>query len=299
MSSNRTPTSVEGVLAGHHTDAANHTGVTVLLFPNGAVGAVWVPGSATGSRELGVLGAGQLAPHIHGLCLAGGSAFGLAAADGVVQVLAERGIGFPTPHGPVPIVPAAILYDLHTATVRPNAAMGEAAARAASTAPLPQGRLGAGAGAQVASISGSPAPGGVGCGAEQVGGDRVAAVAAVNALGAIRDPETGAWIAGGPPGAQAGQANLRGQTTLVAVVVDAPLSRDGATVVAKMATAGLARTVFPAFSPFDGDIVFVASTNLDQPAVDAPALLGLGAAAARCVARAVVAAVRGSADPSG
>lgn len=285
---NRSPTAVAGVAAAHHTSEA-HTGVTALVFEAGARAAAWVPGSATGTRELGVLMPGHLAGSIHGICLSGGSAFGLAAADGVVAVLETRGIGFPIGGGRVPIVPAAILYDLHTATARPDAQMGAEAARAALDTPgvpLSEGRVGAGAGAMVGAASGAPAPGGLGCWSEGVGEHTIAATVAVNALGSVRDPDTGRWIAGGAPIAGiVGQ--WRGQTTLAAVVTDAPLDQAAALVVAKMASAGLARTLFPAFTPFDGDVVFVASTGAGAP-VPPEVLLALGDAAARCAATAIL-----------
>ncbi len=295
---NRTPTAVSGVLAGHHTDEDHRTGVTVLLFPSGARAGVHVPGSATGTRELGVFSTGSLAGAVHALVLSGGSAFGLASADGVMGVLAEKGIGFDTPFGKVPIVPAAILYDLHTASARPDAAMGRAAALAASHDPLAEGAVGAGTGAQVAGITGTPRPGGVGCWAEEGAPGLVAAVVAVNALGAVRDPDTGGWIVGGPIEGAPSPGLARGQTTLAAVVVEAPLDRDGCTVVAKMAAAGLARTLYPAFSPFDGDVVFVASTGQGPP-VGAAEQLQLGDRAATCVAQSVVRGVRGPAARGG
>jgi L-aminopeptidase/D-esterase-like protein len=124
-----TITAVRGVSAGHWTDDAHHTGVTAVLTVDGARGAVFVPGGAPGSRELATLEPWHLVDRIHGVCLAGGSAFGLAAADGVVAELAERGVGFRTPHGVVPIVPAAIIYDLHSATRRPDAWSGLPRAR--------------------------------------------------------------------------------------------------------------------------------------------------------------------------
>lgn len=281
---------VPGVLAGHATDEVGRTGVTVVLFPDGARAGVWVPGSATGSRELGVLEPGHLAPRVHGLCLAGGSAFGLAAADGVMAWLAERGIGFATPHGVVPIVPAAILFDLHTATRRPDAALGRAAALAASAGTLAEGRVGAGTGAQVGAASGSPAPGGFGTAAERVGEWVVGAGVAVNALGSVFDPEVGRFVAGGPPTGAPPAASLRAQTTLAIVATDAPLDRERAVVVGRMAAAGFARTLFPAFTPFDGDLVFVASTA-PSGEVDPGQLAMVGDAAARAVARAIVRAV--------
>ena len=140
-------------------------------------------------------------------------------------------------------------------------------------------------------LRGDGLPGGVGCAAVSVAGARVGAVVAVNALGSVRDPESGRWVAGEPWPGGGVSADLRGQTTLMAVVTDAPVSKDGCTVVAKMAAAGLARTVFPAFTPFDGDIVFVASTNHTAPTVGAPELLAIGDAAARSVATAILRAV--------
>lgn len=286
---NRTPTGVAGVLAAHATDPVHRTGVTAFLFPGGARAGRAVPGSATGSREMGVLDPGALAGLVHAFVLAGGSAFGLAAADGVMHVLEERGVGFPTPHGVVPIVPAAILFDLHTATRRPDASMGADAARAASSAPLGEGPVGAAAGAQVGIASGTTGPGGFGCWAEEAAGGVVAAGVAVNAVGSVVDPATGNVVAGGPPRTDA-VGLWRGQTTLAVVVTDVALDRERCTVVARMATAGLARTLFPAFTPFDGDTVLVASTGAGE-AVPAEAVAAVGDAAARCVATAIVRAV--------
>ncbi|MBW1879302.1 MAG: P1 family peptidase, partial [Deltaproteobacteria bacterium] len=185
---NQTLTAVPGVLAGHWTHQSATTGVTAILFPNGARGGVWVPGSATGSREMGVLEPTHLAAHVHGICLAGGSAFGLSAADGLMEVLEERNIGFVTPHGLIPIVPAAILYDLHTAKARPDRASGRLAAEAASAEPVAEGPVGAAAGARVGRASGNHARGGVGTWAARWQDWTVGVLAAVNALGSVRDP---------------------------------------------------------------------------------------------------------------
>lgn len=282
------PTSVPGVLAAHWTHPEGTTGVTVLRFPGGARAGLSVPGHAPGSRELGVLAPTHLAGAIHALCLAGGSAFGLAAADGVMAVLAEQGEGFDTGAGKVPIVPAAILFDLSVGPHRPDAAAGAAAARACSRDPLPEGRVGAAAGGRVGKAHGNVVPGGTGCAEEAVGAFTVAAVAAVNAFGGVRDPATGAFVAGGPIGAATPSlpGDWRGNTTLAAVLTDAPLDRAQCTVLADMATAGLARTLDPAFTPFDGDTVFAVSTG--QGSSDAGLLTALGAAAARVLARAVL-----------
>lgn len=285
---NGTITAVPGVLAGHFTHPTGQTGVTVALFPGGARAGVHVPGSATGTRELGVLDPAHLAGDVHGFCLAGGSAFGLAAAEGVMDVLADRGIGFDTSHGLVPIVPGAILFDLHTATARPDREAGRGAALAATADPLAEGRVGAGAGARVGLASGMPVPGGVGSLAEAVGGWTVGACVAVNAVGSVWDPEAARWVAGGPASGHEllSAGDWRGQTTLAIVVTDAPLDRVQATVLARMASAGMARALYPAFTPFDGDVVFAASTGAGR--VEALDLMRLGDAAARCVARAIV-----------
>ncbi|MCO4744601.1 MAG: P1 family peptidase [Proteobacteria bacterium] len=284
------PTLISGVFAGHWTSPERTTGCTAFLFPGGATAGVCVPGSATGTREMGALESGHLAPEIHGLCLSGGSAFGLAAADGVMRTLAEQGIGFDTSNGPVPIVPAAILYDLSTGTVRPDAASGRAAAESASSRPLAEGRVGAGAGAKVGSVTGSAVPGGFGCSTYAVGEWTVGAAVAVNALGSVRDPETGAWVAGGPPTDLRRPGSPREQTTLAVVVTDAPLDKGAATVLARMASAGLARTLYPAYTAFDGDVVFAVSPA-KGPCVDPMDLTRLGHAAAIVVARAIVRAV--------
>lgn len=291
---NRSLTAVPGVIAGHWTHDTGTTGVTAVLLPTGARGAVHVPGSASGSRELGALEPGHIAGEVHAFCLAGGSAYGLAAADGVMEALEARGVGFDTGFGRVPIVPAAILFDLHTAAVRPDAEAGRRAAEGASSAPLPEGRVGAAAGARVGKAAGLDLPGGFGGWAQAVGPWTVAAGVAVNAVGSVRDPETGRFVAGGPvagaPSLPAG--DWRGQTTLAVVCTDAPLDRARCAVVAKMASAGMARTLWPAFTPFDGDTVFVAATGAGDPP-DHAALAAIGDAAAGAVATAILRAVGG------
>lgn len=290
---NRTLTAVPGVEVGQWTHESGTTGVTAVLFPGGARGGVWVPGSATGSREMGVLAPGHLSGRVHGFCLSGGSAFGLGAADGVMEVLLARGIGFATPHGIVPIVPTAILFDLHTSSVRPRRRSGRVAAEAASTGPVAEGAVGAAAGARIGGASGAPVRGGTGTWAERAGDWTVGAVAAVNAVGSVRDPATGEWVAGAPtPADGPGSVGVwRGQTTLVVVATDAPLVQGQLEVLAKMASAGLARTIYPAFTPFDGDVVFTASTGEGAP-VNALALARIGHVAAGVVERAIVRAAR-------
>jgi len=282
-------TAVPGVLAGHWTHESGTTGCTVLVFPEGATAGGCVPGSAPGGREIGVLDPCHLAGEVHAFCLSGGSAFGLATADGVLAELVERGIGFDAVGHRVPIVPTAILFDLPVAEARPDATAGRAAAAAASSETLASGRVGAGAGATVAKAGGQPAPGGLGTAHRPVGGWTVGAVAAVNAFGSVRHPETGVWLAGGPLGEAVLGGDWRGNTSLIAVATDAPLSRPQATVVARMAQAGLARCLYPAFAAVDGDTVFVASTT--RGSIDALEVTTLGHAAALTVADAIVAAV--------
>lgn len=289
-----TLTDVPGVQAGHWTHESTTTGCTAVVFAGGARGGVAVPGHAPGSRELGTLSATHLADTVHGLVLSGGSAFGLAAADGAVVALSEAGIGLAVGDHTVPIVPAAILFDLPVAAVRPGAAEGRCAAeQALRGGPLPSGPVGAGAGARVGKAWGNVVRGGFGQAGRRVGSHLLAAGVATNAFGGVWDPSTARWVAGGPA-PEAPQAPLAGglseNTTLVVVAMDAPLTKPQCTVVAQMATAGLARTLSPVFSPFDGDTVFVAATGPPE-GVNASAVLQLGQAAADAVAAAVLRSV--------
>lgn len=287
---NFTLTRVPGVLVGHWTDEAKSTGCTVLLFPDGArCGAVQL-GSASGTREMGVFDPAHISGKVHGMSLSGGSAFGLSTADGVVEFLEEKGIGFDSGFGKVPIVPAAIIFDLATAKTRPNAESGQLAAEAANSDPVQHGRVGAGAGATVAKWGGGRFPGGLGSAAQDVGEYVIGALAVVNAVGSIRDPETGKWIAGD------GKAHLQppkigadwaGNTTLVCVVTNAPLDSVQLTVLARMTSAGIARTIYPAFTPFDGDGVFAFSTGGEGEKNQAK-LAHLGSVAAELIIQAVI-----------
>ena len=295
----RSPGDVPGVRCGHWTAADCSTGVTAILFPDGAVGGVALRGHASATRELAVLDPTHLAGRIHGLCFAGGSAFGLQAAGGVQQVLAEQGVGFDTGHGRVPLVPAACIFDLAGASQRPGEAEGRAAALAARPGDLATGKVGAGAGARVAKGDGVGRPGGVGAAGALLDDWLVGVLVVVNAFGAIRDPETALWVAGGSPdGGLPPPGDWRGRnTTLVAVATDAPLDRAGATVLADMAMAGLARATWPAFSPFDGDVGFAVSTGAGD-ALGPVDLCRLGDLAARLVAAAVVSGVQAGAQAS-
>jgi L-aminopeptidase/D-esterase-like protein len=284
---------IDGAHAGHWTHASQTTGVTAFVFPKGARGGYAQPGHAPGSRELGTLSPTHLAESIHGFCLSGGSAFGLAAADGVMSHLAEHNIGLLVGGFCIPLVPTAILFDLPVAAVRPGAAEGALAAAAAMRGgPLTEGAVGAGAGGRVGKAFGNIAPGGFGIETRTVGDWTVSAAFAVNAFGGIRDPDTGVWLAGGPLGeATLTTESLLGQNTTIGVVVtDAPLSRAQCTLLAEMAVAGMARAVEPAFTPFDGDTIFVAATG-EGAAPDSAMLCRLGWVAAGCVGRAIARAV--------
>lgn len=294
---------IAGLRVGHAHDDAGVTGCTVFLCENGMVGACEVLGGAAGERELETLRPGHIVERIHGLVLAGGSAFGLDAAAGVMRWCEERGVGFDTGVARVPIVPAAILFDLAigSATRRPDVAMGYAAAQAANEGPVEEGNCGAGKGATVGKLFGMERAmkAGIGCWTEELrGGMRVAALAAVNAFGDIRDPTKGKIIAGARAAKDSrefvgtAEAMRSGMvqpafggtsTVLVVVATDASLTKDEAQRVAKMASKGMERTISPAFTKFDGDIVFALSAGDKSAEVSA-----VGAAAAEAVARAIV-----------
>ncbi len=310
-------TDVPGVRAGHWTDPVGLTGCTVVLTEGGAAAGVDVRGGAPGTRETALLGAGRTVDRVHAILLTGGSAFGLAAADGVLAFLRERGVGFPTAAGPVPIVPAAVLYDLAVgAPVHPDGAAGRAACEAAIAAGrrgFPQGTVGAGTGATVGKLRGAAGAvrGGLGSASALLpGGVTIGAVVAVNAFGDVCDPESGAIVAGtraagggwldsaaalragalarpalGAAPDAAGGVN----TTLAVVATDAPLDGLAAYRVAQNAHDALARAIRPCHTPFDGDTVFALST---APGPSDPATLAmLCAAAEHVLARAILRAV--------
>ena len=285
---------VPGIRAAHWTHESGTTGCTAIVAPAGVRAGVVVPGHAPGSRELAALDPTHLAGGVHAVMLSGGSAFGLATADGAMQVLAERGIGLGVGDHRVPIVPAAILFDLPVAEARPDAQSGRLAVEAAldGASALAEGRVGAGAGARVGKAWGRPEPGGFGGSSADHLGFTIGVGVAVNAFGGVRDPDTGDWVRGAPtsPGSGPVGTPWRQNTTLAVVATDAPLDPAGCQVLAQMATAGMARAIDPAFTPFDGDIVFAMSTGAGGP-VDPRRLLGLGREAARLLATAIVRAV--------
>jgi L-aminopeptidase/D-esterase-like protein len=281
-----TITAVPGVHAGHWTHPSGSTGCTVIWFPNGARGAVAIPGHATGTRELDVLRPEHVADRVDALCLSGGSAFGLATCDGVMRELEARGVGFDTGFGRVPIVAGAVIFDLAVSRVRPDADSGAEALRAASGAPRATGSVGAGAGARVAKTTGRAVRGGFGSHAETFGAYTVGTAVVLNAYGSIRDPSTGRWLT--PEPAMTGQGTWGHNTALAAVATDAPLTVAQCQIVADMATAALARTIDPAFTAYDGDVVFAVSTTREGT-TSGDQVNALGRAAAHCLERAIVA----------
>jgi L-aminopeptidase/D-esterase-like protein len=276
---------------------------------------VEIRGLATGSRELDLLTPTHLADRVNAVVLSGGSAFGLAAADGVVDWLARRGEGFETGVTPVPLVPAAVIFDLAPDVLRPDASLGWRACEAASADPVAEGLVGAGAGATVGKALGpaAAAVGGVGSASMSWRDYTVGALAVVNALGDVVDEEgrilagaTGAegaagrtedvLVAGkGAEGFEDVGSTLRAgeNTTLVVVGTDAPLSRVDLSRVAGMASAAFARTIVPANTVFDGDITFALSTGGPPRSLSTGDLLGLGVIARRMAEKAIRRGVRG------
>jgi L-aminopeptidase/D-esterase-like protein len=280
-----TITAVPGVHAGHWTHPSGSTGCTVIWFPNGARGAVAIPGHATGTREIDVLRPDHIADRVDALCLSGGSAFGLATCDGVMRELEARGVGFDTGFGRVPIVAGAVIFDLAVSSARPDAESGAAALRSASAAPLATGSVGAGAGARVAKTTHRAARGGFGSHAETVDAHTIGAGVVLNAYGSIRDPQTGRWLTSEP--SVTGQGTWGQNTVLAAIATDAPLTVAQCRIVADMATAALARTIDPAFTAYDGDVVFAVSTTREGT-TSGDRVNALGRAAAQSLERAIV-----------
>jgi L-aminopeptidase/D-esterase-like protein len=262
-------TDVAGVRVGHWTDLERRTGCTVVLLPDeGAVAGVDVRGAAPGTRETDLLDPSNQVQVAHALLLTGGSAFGLGAADGVMRRLEERGIGVPTPAGPVPIVPAAVLFDLKPEVrARPDADAGYISCVDAERGePCQSGRIGAGTGATVGKLFGNPSPGGLGTASLRLpGGGTVAALVAVNAVGDVVDDDgsvlagpgsVGRLLADGAPTPPTGT-----NTTLVVVATDVTLTKAQAHRLALVAHDGVARSIRPVHTAYDGDTVFAVSTS--------------------------------------
>jgi L-aminopeptidase/D-esterase-like protein len=307
---------VPGIEVGHTTDPVGVTGCTVILAADGAVAGVDVRGGAPGTRETDLLRPTATVERIHAVCLCGGSAFGLAAADGVMRWLAERGIGFPTGIRPVPIVPAACLFDLGIGSpeAAPGPADGYAAAAAArdGTGVL-EGSVGAGTGATVAKLAGPERAhkGGVGSAAGQLDdGAWVGTLAVTNALGAVYARD-GRLLT---PTVETGEGRLPGsttpapwspappapgiQTTLAVIATDAPLDRAQCRSLAGLGHDALARSVRPVHTPYDGDTVFALSTAVGEP-VGPGRFTQLGMLAVELLCEAIERSVLLAAPPGG
>lgn len=293
-------THVPGIRVGHASDYDAITGCTVVLCEQGAIGGVDVRGSATGTQELDVLNPLHVTTQIHGICLAGGSAFGLEAASGVRRWLERKGIGYQTGAAKVPLVPGAILYDLGIgrSDVRPGREMGEAGAENATTDPVTEGCVGAGTGATVGKALGmkNAMKAGVGSWSSKLGNNVVVgALAAVNALGDVVQPRSRTIVAGarvkpdsrefadGSKVLRERRAQAAGNTTLVVVATNAKLTKPQATKLAQLAQHGMVQAISPVHTVYDGDIIFALSTGSEQADFTA-----LGITAAEVVAESIV-----------
>jgi L-aminopeptidase/D-esterase-like protein len=304
MKLTHTLTDVQGIEVGHAQDDEGLTGCTVILCRKGAVAGVDIRGGAPGTRETDLLNPINLVQEVHAIVLAGGSAFGLEAATGVMRYLEEKKIGYKMREARVPIVPAAILYDLSVgrASARPDSAMGYLAASRASSAPPAEGNIGAGTGASVGKIRGMKhaMKAGLGTWSVNLDGIIVGALVAVNAVGDVIDPRSGIRIAGLRSGAtlnwmKKGQTHsaVKSNTVIGVVATNARLTKTQATKVAQMAQDGLAQAIRPAHTMFDGDTIFAVATGEKKADVST-----IGAFAAEVTAEAIVRAVK-MAKPSG
>jgi len=295
---------VPGIRVGHQQDERARTGLTVILPDRPAVAGVDVRGSAPGSREIELLKPVRLVQEIHGLLLTGGSAFGLDAAGGAQKYLEERGIGFDAQVAKVPIVPAAVIFDLAVGDpkVRPTAEMAYLACQGAKSDENRCGLIGAGTGATVGKIRGVQHAmlGGVGMASWKKNNLVVGALVVVNVLGDVIDPSSGKIIAGARRDDGSfidtqkwlmenplNPFDAWGNTALAAIATNAAFTKEAMTKVAEMAQDGLSRAIRPAHTPFDGDMVFALSVG-DKPAE----VMAIGAIAAELVAEAIVRAVR-------
>jgi len=304
-------TDVEGIKVGHYSDREGITGCTVVLCEGGAVGGVDVRGSAPGTRETDLMRPVNLVQEVHAALLTGGSAYGLDAAGGVMRWLEEREIGFNVGVGVVPIVPAAVLFDLTIGDpkARPDAEAGYQACQLAADGPVIEGSVGAGTGATVGKLLGPKfaTKSGLGTASIKIGkGIVVGAIVAVNAFGDVVDPENGTILAGTRKPVVGGFVNTAKQmqgdlgqtvlgfasTTLAVVATNAYLTKEAANKIAQMAHDGLARSIRPVHTMFDGDTVFALATGKPPKKGGGADPSVVGAAAADVLAQAVVRAVQ-------
>ncbi len=301
---------VAGLQLGHHSDSRRPTGCTVVLATGGAVAGVDVRGAAPGTRETDLLSPLNTVEFVHAIALCGGSAFGLDAAGGVMEWLEQRGIGLAVGPAVVPIVPAAVLFDLWVgdSSIRPDRAAGiaacdDAVARNGKRSAAEEGNLGAGSGCTVGKLFGADRAmrGGLGQASLRVDGITVAALVVVNAVGDVRDPETCQLLAGARSadgksmldtmaalrrGEAAAPPAIGAATTLAIVATDACLSKSQANKMAQMAHDGFARAINPVHTPSDGDTIFALATGRTKETVDAKLLGLIGALAADLTAQA-------------
>ena len=321
---NNSLTSLQGILVGHYTDDRRPTGCTVVLCAQGAVAGVDVRGAAPGTRDTDALSPSNTVQEVHGVLLTGGSAYGLDAAGGVMRWLEERGHGFQVGPAIVPIVPAAVIFDLwvddfsktrpvstQNPRIRPDAQAGYLACQAANSEPVQQGNVGAGAGATLGKLNGPDCAmkGGIGSASLCVHGVTVAALVVCNALGDVFDPQTGKLLAGSRVSADSRdlldivKAQLNGHsiskpqagsnTTIGVVATDAVLTKPQAHRLAQVAHDGLARSIRPVHTPMDGDTLFALGTGTSGKAAD---MMLLSTLAAEVTAMAVVNAVLAAKD---
>jgi L-aminopeptidase/D-esterase-like protein len=308
-------TDVDGIKVGHFTDSRRPTGCTVILCEDGAVAGVDVRGSAPGTRETDLLDPLNLVEKVHAIVLSGGSAFGLDTASGVMRYLEEHDIGFDTRVARVPIVPAAILYDLGVgdAKIRPNADSGYAACKTAQTGKFAEGSVGAGAGATIGKAGGgNPMKGGIGTASIRLAnGIVVAALVAVNCVGNIIDPKTGNIVAGARSKDGKGFVDIvqtyrdgqgvtetAGQATTIGVVATNATGFNKAQMkkIAEMSHDGMARTINPSHTMSDGDTLFAISTGNSSIHANVTAI---GALAAEAVSEAILRGVMRATSVSG
>jgi L-aminopeptidase/D-esterase-like protein len=299
-------TDIPGVHVGHVSDFEALTGCTAIVVEAGATGGVDIRGGATGTQEIDVLSPGHVTDKVHAIVLAGGSAFGLEAAAGVRKYLASKKVGFAFGGQHIPIVPAAILFDLNIgkAGVHPNLAMGQAAAAAASADAVKEGCVGAGTGATIGKLFGMSRAMKSGIGSWTVtlpGGVMVSALVALNAVGDVRDPSSGKLVAGARKSAESRElvdseaeikrgavlGTRRGNTTIGVVATNAKLNKVQANKLAQFSSLGVARTIYPVNTMSDGDTMFALACGELEADINA-----LGVAAAEATAQSILRAAK-------
>ena len=274
-------TDIKGISVGHASDLEGLTGVTVILTPSGMTGGIHISGFATSSRQIDALSASHIVPKVHGICITGGSAYGLDAASGVMDYLEERNCGFDVGVARIPIVPTAAIFDLRvgSAKKRPDKDMGYRACQHANDGEIPEGSVGVGTGATVGKFYGTEQAmkGGVGVAANALeDGLIVGALVVVNSFGDIKDPTSGIILAGAREGknsikfADTSELMRKGirrpfsvfqNTTIGVILTNAKLNKESASAVAKMASNGLTKAISPGSTIYDGDIVFTLASG--------------------------------------